>query len=145
VLNKALIDTNILLSLIHPRSGDALIILDEILARYEPCICFQNIAEFWVVATRPTAVNGLALNSDEVSERISWFRQIFTFVPETPPVMDTWLALCQEFKIVGKRAHDIRLAALAVANGISTVLTNNPSDFVELKNLNIVNPLSELR
>jgi predicted nucleic acid-binding protein len=60
-----LLDTNILLRIIEPAhpmhqtAVDALVVLTQ--AKETICIVPQTLYEFWVVATRPRADNGLGL------------------------------------------------------------------------------------
>jgi predicted nucleic acid-binding protein len=71
---RVLVDTNILLRSAqpnHPLSPQATQAVAKLL-RQEAAVffCSQNIAEFWNVATRPAAMNGLGFSLSEVHEQI---------------------------------------------------------------------------
>jgi hypothetical protein len=42
--------------------------------------------------------------------------------------------------VTGKRTHDVRIIAAMIANGITHLLTFNPSDFIGISDITIVHP-----
>ena len=90
----------------------------------------QNIAEFWNVATRPVAVNGLGLSVSTVAGLLEGI------VEPTCGILIEGETLYGEFKRLGlkynfggKQAHDARLVAMMLCWGVDTILTLNERDF----------------
>lgn len=139
-----LFDTNILLRLSDRISAnyalarDATYILIE--QGHKCCLTSQIIIEFWVVATRPTEVNGLGWTPERTKNQINQFLTRFTVLEETPEIFTLWFQLVTDYNIKGKRTHDIRLLAVMKAHSITHLLTFNPDDFVPLPNIIILQP-----
>ncbi|MGA3024768.1 MAG: PIN domain-containing protein [Bryobacteraceae bacterium] len=128
-----LIDTNVLLRLADDRSPEHSIAgtaVEHLLASNTSLfISAQVLVEFWVVATRPDSVNGLGWSTATAAEAIRALRDQFPLLAETPQVLDRWFDLVERCQVVGKQAHDARLAALVLAHGIQQLLTFNTTDF----------------
>ncbi|CCI21432.1 conserved hypothetical protein [Microcystis aeruginosa PCC 9809] len=141
---KYLFDTNILLRLSDRISAnyalarDATYILIE--QGHKCCLTSQIIIEFWVVATRPTEVNGLGWTPERTKNQINQFLTRFTVLEETPEIFTLWFQLVTDYNIKGKSTHDIRLLAVMKAHSITHLLTFNPDDFVPLPNIIILQP-----
>ena len=141
---KYLFDTNIFLRLSDRISAnyalarDATYILIE--QGHKCCLTSQIIIEFWVVATRPTEVNGLGWTPERTKNQINQFLTRFTVLEETPEIFTLWFQLVTDYNIKGKRTHDIRLLAVMKAHSITHLLTFNPDDFVPLPNIIILQP-----
>jgi len=141
---KYLFDTNILLRLSDRISAnyalarDATYILIDQGHKY--CLTSQIIIEFWVVATRPTEVNGLGWTPERTKNQINQFLNRFTLLEENPEIFTLWFQLVTDYNIKGKRTHDIRLLAVMKAHSITHLLTFNPDDFVPLPNIIILQP-----
>ncbi|MFO0166684.1 MAG: type II toxin-antitoxin system VapC family toxin [Microcystis sp.] len=137
-----LFDTNIFLRLSDRISAnyalarDATYILIE--QGHKCCLTSQIIIEFWVVATRPTEVNGLGWTPERTKNQINQFLTRFTVLEETPEIFTLWFQLVTDYNIKGKRTHDIRLLAVMKAHSITHLLTFNPDDFVPLPNIIIL-------
>ena len=108
-------------------------------ANGRPAVAAQSIYEFWVLATRPVAQNGLGWPPDRVAAWIQTFRQTCQFLPENPKIFDVWLSLVSRHSTKGKSAHDARLAACMNVNGIRKVLTFNIKDFTRY-GITVVDP-----
>ncbi len=104
------------------------------------CLTSQIIIEFWVVATRPTGVNGLGWTPERTKNQINQFLNRFTVLEETPEIFTLWFQLVTDYNIKGKRTHDIRLLAVMKAHNITHLLTFNPHDFLPLPNIIIIQP-----
>ncbi len=122
-----LIDTSVIArwhdlnSALHAPSVQAVNILH---ARHEVlCICTQVAIEYFVVATRPQDVNGLGKSVADALQDLKDLRALFLWLPEPPRIDLTWEQLIAKYQISGKRAHDMRLAAFAIAHGIKNILT----------------------
>ena len=92
----------------------------------------QALAEFWVVATRPVEVNGLGASPQAADAEIARLLGFFESVPEPPGAFAVGRRLVAETPVVGRRAHDARLAAAYAAAGCDRLLTLDPRDFASL-------------
>ena len=143
-MTKYLLDTNILLRAsdrTSPRYSLAVNSVASLIARGDECvITLQVLIEFWVVATRPIDVNGLGWNVEQTNFKINRLINQFTLVEETQAIFPQWLDLVTRYQIKGKRTHDARLMAVAIASSITHILTFNPKDFTKVTELAIVHP-----
>jgi predicted nucleic acid-binding protein len=145
-MTSYLLDTNIILRFADTRSSEYEIInnsIFQILLQGGQCfITPQVLIEFWVVATRPLAVNGLGWTPEETERAVQMLINQFEWLEETPDVFPIWLSLAKTHRISGKRTHDLRIQAVVLAHNISHLLTLNPKDFVEVEGITIVHPNS---
>lgn len=90
----------------------------------------QNLAEFWNVATRPVANNGLGL---PVSNVINLIEQIIDplgrRLNETEQAYIELKRLGKAYGFGGKQVHDARLVAMMLAGKVESILTLNTRDF----------------
>jgi predicted nucleic acid-binding protein len=139
-----LLDTNILLRASDPSSPSytlAVEAVSRLLSQGDECvITAQVLIEFWVVATRPVAVNGLGWSVEQTSHKIQQLLAQFPLLEETPQIFTNWLEVVTTAQVMGKRTHDARLLAIMLANGVTHLLTLNPSDFNSAANITIVHP-----
>src|SRR5687768_2849600 len=122
-----LVDTNILLRYAntadpgHPLARTA---VDTLLARGERLsYTQQNRREFWNVATRPAAVNGLGL---AVADAVAWLRRIDTIadrLPDTAAGGSEWDRLVTQYQVTGRAVHDAQLVATMLFHGVTHLLT----------------------
>jgi len=141
---SCLIDTNILLRIVqndHPMNEAAVQSVKIPFERGETLyIAPQNLIEFWVVATRPIAVNGLGLSIAQGLEEIEEIKNTFTLLFDTEDIFLIWENLIASYKIIGKLAHDTRLVAIMIANNLTDLLTFNASDFKKYTEINTFTP-----
>ena len=145
------VDTNILLSVSGARQlnnesalDSCTNAVDRLLEHgFNPCISFQNLVEFYAVATKAVSANGYALSVDVVINWIESILKTYTLLPDAAGTIDIWKSLCLKYQPRGKHIHDVRLAANALANEVSYYLTSDPEDykFTELK---VITPASVL-
>jgi predicted nucleic acid-binding protein len=143
---KYLLDTNILLraadvsSATHSLANNA---IDQIIVDGNECvITSQVLIEFWVVATRPTDVNGLGWSTLQTKNYVNDLLNNFTLITENIDIFPNWLQLVTDNNIKGKRTHDLRLLAVMKVHNISHLLTFNPRDFIQLPEITIIQPQS---
>lgn len=128
-----LLDTNILVRLSnqddpqHLASRRAIQKLKRDGARL--CLMYQVMIEFWVVATRPVAQNGLGWMPQHARQSIDELQEVFELLGDPTDLFRNWLDLVTRVPVRGKRAHDARIAAFAQCGKIDYVLTFNRSDF----------------
>lgn len=112
----------------------------SLIVRDRVFITSQNIVEFWVVATRPTQVNGLGWSVEQTRTEIEQILSQFPQLEETPQIFPHWLNLVTSYQIQGKRVHDARLVAVMLAHGVTHLLTFNPDDFRSINEIVVVHP-----
>lgn len=105
-----------------------------------PCLTAQVLVELRVVATRPRDVNGFGWEPREARLAVDGLMKRFAVLPDSAAVLPTWLQVVTDLEVRGKRAHDVRLAAVAGVHGVREILTLNPDDFRGLPDLSTVHP-----
>jgi predicted nucleic acid-binding protein len=130
---SVLVDTNILLrrtQLAHTLHPIAMKSVARLLASGEPVYFTpQNIAEFWNVATRPLANNGLGFPVSLVLVEVEKIERILTLLPDAPAIYAEWKRLVVKHSVQGVKVHDTRLVAAMAVHGIGRILTFNADDF----------------
>jgi predicted nucleic acid-binding protein len=130
---SCLLDTNVLLRLadtLSPEHRLAGAAIEQLIGAGEVVwITTQVLVEFWAVATRPEAVNGLGWSTVTTAEVIRSLRDQFPILTETPDILNRWFELVVRFQVAGKHTHDARLAAVLLVHGVERLLTFNTSDF----------------
>ena len=138
------LDANILLRQIEPGHTqfqvtlDALRILDS--SGHELCIVPQNLYEFWTASTRPIRVNGLGKSAIEATLDCKRFQTLFPLYPDNFAVLPEWLNLVSAHNVLGKQAHDARIAAAMGVHGITHILTFNGADFARYPAVTALDP-----
>ena len=142
-----LLDTNIILRFSNPSDAQHHLVTNAVatlLEQGDECILApQVLIEMWVVATRPTDVNGLGWSTIYTRNMIQQLMNRFPFVEETPQIFSNWLNIVSQNQIVGKKTHDARIIAVMRSAKINHILTLNPKDFTNIPDLIVVHP-SEL-
>lgn len=120
-----LVDTNVLLrrvQLSHPMHLDAARSI-KILLRHGESVSVlpQNLIEFWAVATRPEANNGLELSVDEAVQRLAAFKTGLELLPDTDSIFREWERLVTRHQVIGKQVYDARLAAAMSVHNLTPV------------------------
>lgn len=101
----------------------------------------QNMAEFWNVCTRPTAVRGgLGLSVEATEMRLRLLERHFPVLPDSPSVYERWKALVRAHKVIGLNVHDARLVAAMLVHGVTHILTENIKDFGRYPTVSAVAP-----
>lgn len=132
----ALVDTSVLVPLANaadPRHLTAVQSVDRLHRKGEILnIAPQNLIEFWNVATRPAAVNGIGLPPIQAKSHVDAFAKTFFLLDESPAIFPAWLTLVDTLGVIGKQVHDARLVAVCQVSGIDKILTFNVSHFTRL-------------
>ena len=100
----------------------------------------QNLYEFWVVATRPTSVNGLGFTAAQADLDLARLTGPFTLLSEIPAIYSEWRQLVTTHNILGKNAHDAHLVAAMLVHGVSNLLTFNDQDFARFTSISVWTP-----
>ena len=103
----------------------------------------QNMSEFWNVATRPAANNGLGFSIALTLGELQKIERFLTVLPDSPAVYAEWKRLVVKHSVLGSKVHDAKLVATMNVHGILRVLTFNTADFARY-DIEAIHPLSLL-
>lgn len=139
-----LIDTNILVyayDLSHPeKRASCLGLVEECWSGKRTCaLSVQNLSEFYIVLTRKISNPAEDKEAGEIVKRLAAYPYwlILDFNEET--VLDA-LDISQTFWI---HYWDALIAATMRNHGISTIYTENVTDFLKVPFLTVVNPIGK--
>jgi predicted nucleic acid-binding protein len=139
-----LVDTNVALRWTQPSDPDYPLAQTSITAlrlrREDLFITPQNVIEFWNVATRPVANNGLGLTPAAADAEVMRLEAFFPMAPDTPAVYSEWRRLVTTVGVSGVKVHDARLVAVALVHGLTHLLTFNTVDFTRYPGVTAVHP-----
>jgi predicted nucleic acid-binding protein len=142
-----LLDTNILTRLaqhthrLHATARDAVMALQGVGKTL--FIVPQNLYEFWVVATRPVAANGLGLTAAEADAELTSFETLFPLLADTHALLPEWRRLVRAHGVLGKSGHDARLVAALLTHGLTHILTFNVADFARFPGITVLDPAAQ--
>jgi predicted nucleic acid-binding protein len=143
---RVLVDTNILLRSAqpnHPLCAQAKRAVATLIRRKDAVFfSSQNVAEFWNVATRPAAVNGLGLSNHEVLLEVAGIEKLLTLLPDIPAIYSRWKEIVRTHDVQGVKVYDARLVATMNVYGVESVLTFNVADFQRYSTINALHPSS---
>lgn len=143
-MTSYLLDTNVVMRFCNPddvQHQSATDAIARLLMQSDECfLASQVIVEFWVVATRPTQVNGLGWTVEQTRSTIDQLLERFPLLEESPQIFSNWLDLVTTNRVMGKRTHDARIIAAMLTNGITHLLTFNPGDFSGISNITVTHP-----
>jgi predicted nucleic acid-binding protein len=103
-------------------------------------ICAQVMIEYWVVATRPSGVNGLGLTPIAADADLEDLLNVLPCLPEPPAIGLRWRQLVRNYGVSGREAHDTRLVAIAIESGVREILTLNSADFARYREVTCITP-----
>ena len=139
-----LIDTNVLLRIAQPTHSMYQTATDAVAALRsrgeEIVLVAQILYEFWVVATRPLADNGLGLTVAETTAEIQKIRGLFQVHPDSAAILPQWEMLVTTLGVMGKNSHDARLVAAMQVHHITHLLTFNDKDFARFAGIIVQTP-----
>jgi predicted nucleic acid-binding protein len=100
----------------------------------------QSVYEFWAVATRPIANNGLGLSCAECWREVANLKASFPLLDDKPTLFTQWETIVSIFSCQGKVAHDARYVAAMRTHGLTHLLTFNVNDFARYAGLTVLDP-----
>jgi predicted nucleic acid-binding protein len=143
---ETLVDTNVLLRLLqpeHPHYEIASLALAGLRRqKSDLCIARQNLVEFWVVATRRVAENGLGMSPLMTAGEIRVLRDLFRVLEGKSGIADDWEEIVSGHLVSGKQAHDAHLVAVMNVHGVRRILTFNGADFKRYGSVEVIAPSS---
>jgi predicted nucleic acid-binding protein len=141
---NTLLDTNILTRAAQPGHSMYQLAVDAVaeVRRQGDTLCIvpQNLYEFWVVCTRPTAQNGLGMLSTQAQAELTQLKALFSLLDDTPAIYPQWEQLVTQYQVHGKNAHDAHQVAAMMVHGLSRLLTFNVGDFQRYSFLTVLEP-----
>jgi predicted nucleic acid-binding protein len=130
---NVLLDTNIpgrMAEAGHPKHQIAVDSVAALISRGDsPCLVPHVLYEFWVVATRPLAANGLGLSAAEANAEISRLETLYPILQDSSAIYPEWKRIVAAYQVLGKNAHDARLVAAMAMHRITHILMFNPGHF----------------
>ena len=143
-----LVDTNVLLRAVDPAHAQHGLAAKHLRACRqagdELCVIPQVHYEFWVVATRPLAQNGLGMSAAEADAELRRLAPpLFRLLRDERAIYDLWRELVASRQILGKRAHDARLVAAMQRHGVTRFMTFNGADFQRYSEIEVLDPAKE--
>lgn len=141
---SVLLDTNVLCRLVEPKhplcnsAGEAIRALQN--RGDELFVVPQVLYEFWVVVTRPENQNGLGLTAQQAALSIQLCRRFSVLLPESRGIFRIWQRLVRDYEIIGKSAHDARLAAAVIHFKLDHIVTFNDTDFRRFREISVLTP-----
>lgn len=140
---RTLIDTNLLVSLVSARGTEAQRILEHFATQGDELVVSpQCIYEFWAVATRPLAANGLGKNVAEAATEVAAILNTFDLLSDPAGLVETWLKLCQTHQVLGKPSHDCRQVAFAVSHNCQRIATLDGQLYARFSEIEIISKLN---
>jgi len=76
----------------------------------------------------------------EADALVNSIRRHFRIVPDIPSIFTVWLRLVTTHNVLGKPAHDARIAAAMGVHGITHILTFNTADFARFPAVTALDP-----
>jgi predicted nucleic acid-binding protein len=144
---SVVVDTNVLLRRTQPDHPSHIVAVESVarlLSAGEPLyFTLQNISEFWNVATRPIANNGLGFSVAMTLIEVNKIEQFLAVLPESPATYGEWKRLVVKHSVHGSKVHDTKLVASMNVHGVRKILTFNTDDFTRY-DVEAVNPASLL-
>jgi predicted nucleic acid-binding protein len=144
---SVLVDTNVLLRRTQPSHQHHLVAVKSVarlLAANELLyVTLQNISEFWSVATRPLANNGLGFAVPAATAELEKIEQFFAILPDSPAVYAEWKRLIFAHRVLGSKVHDAKLVATMNVHGVRRLLSLNTADFLRY-DIEAIHPASLL-
>jgi predicted nucleic acid-binding protein len=140
---RVLLDTNVAVRLLKRRDDQherIHIALRTFATDDQLVLAPQVIYESWVILTRPTSGNSFGLDVSEAAADIRDMLLAYDLLPDPPELPLQWLALCERYDVIGKQAHDARLASFAIVHGLDAILTLNPGDFKRFPGIRLIEP-----
>ncbi len=146
---KLLLDSNVLLRWADSRAPEHADCMEAVVrvatASNVVYVCAQVMIESYVVATRPTEVNGLGLAPKEAQQFLADIENSSPCLPEPPNIGKLWSDLITRHSVMGRQAHDARLAALMLSQGVDAIITLNFQDFARYPEITPLTPAQILR
>ncbi len=139
---KILLDTNILCRTAqanHSMHSISQASITHLRERDETlCLVPQVLYEYWSVATRAVAENGLGMDRSAALKAVEHWTRLFTLLLDERGVFSNWLQLMRVHDVRGKVVHDSRLVAAMQRHGLTHLLTFNGEHFKRFTGITVI-------
>jgi predicted nucleic acid-binding protein len=139
-----LVDTNILVRYARTTDADFATVDAAVTTLHANgdllCVVPQNVYEFWAVATRPAAANGLGLSITECTSEVALIKRLFRLLQDMPGLFNEWERLVETYSCHGRVSFDARLVAAMRTHGVTRLLTFNTAHFARFPGVTILDP-----
>lgn len=143
---KILLDTNVLVSLANPADRNHSLTVQTIQGlraqKVSILLAPQILYEFWVVATRDLAANGMGYTPEDCFSLIHQFLSVFPVIEDLPGLLKEWLHLVKNNGCRGKVSHDASIVATMQMHQIQQIITYNGADFNRFSGIQPIDPES---
>lgn len=102
--------------------------------------CAQVHIESYAVMTRQLSSNGLGLSQAKAINLLDQVRTLMPCVEEPADIETHWRRVVENHTVIGRQAHDARLAALMAARQWDRILTLNAADFRRYTAIQVLTP-----
>src|SRR6187402_86788 len=104
-----LVDTNVLARALDSRHSDRRTANDAVTllvdGGHKLVVVPQVLFEWWAVATRPRAVNGLGMHASHADSVLKGFEARFPVLPDDSRLYSAWRRMVVEHGVSGKTSH----------------------------------------
>jgi predicted nucleic acid-binding protein len=109
------------------------------------CVVPQIHYEFWVVATRPIAQNGLGLSAANAEAQLRTLGPpLFRLLRDERAIYNLWRELVVTNQVQGKNAHDARIVAAMQRHDVTHLMTFNGPDFRRFPDIHLLDPTQDI-
>lgn len=133
-----LLDTNVLMYAIDTRSSfhqQSRHFIDTY--QGEMFTSSKNLSEYISAGTRGDQP---IFTVEEALQDIEDFNRFLTVLYPNKDSFSLFRNLIGQYLVRGKRVHDVEIASIALANGITQIVTFNTSDFKSIAEITVVTP-----
>ncbi|MFT4265504.1 MAG: PIN domain-containing protein [Nocardioides sp.] len=142
VAERALVDTNVLISAVDPDRRDHASALALLEGGHDLVVAPQVAREFLGACTRPIADNGLGHDPAVAAANLRELLSALAIVEEDEVVTHRLISFVGADRARGKQVHDAHLVATALRHGVTRIITSNRRHFERFADLIDVVPLS---
>ncbi|WP_459556200.1 type II toxin-antitoxin system VapC family toxin [Lacunimicrobium album] len=138
-----LVDTNVLLRIVETSASDHEVAIHstKILDKTHTLVIVPQVGyEFWSVATRTKAANGLELSSSEADQKLEEMLVFFTLIDDERGIFHRWWDCVRTLEIKGVQSYDARLVAAMKRHQITHILTFNDAHFRRFSDVTVIRP-----
>jgi predicted nucleic acid-binding protein len=143
-MTRIVLDTNILLRIAEPQHPLHSTTLEAVRhlrrTNRQPVVLPQIIYEFWAVATRGLASNGLGMSAAAAEATLDDIIRRMPLLRDERGIYDHWRELLKKYGVTGIPSHDMRIVAAMMRHGVATLLTTNPRHFVRYPVIEVMTP-----
>jgi predicted nucleic acid-binding protein len=141
---RILLDTNVVGRLSQPEHElypIAVAAVDRLIgAGHELRVVPQVLYEFWAIATRTLAENGLGFSIQQTQWELARIKLIFPPLHDDRGILEAWESLVVAHAVRGKNTHDARLVAAMQHHAVTQLLTFDASDFARYPMITVIDP-----